>query len=43
MADGDPAQVRENIVRMAAIAAGFPEIALVPVLDARGFAQLPRL
>ena len=43
LADDDPAGVRANITRMAAIAARFPEIAIVPAHDARGFAAMPRL
>jgi glyoxylase-like metal-dependent hydrolase (beta-lactamase superfamily II) len=43
LADDDAQQVRENLLRMAAIAARFPEIALVPAHDARGFAAMPRL
>lgn len=42
-ADPDPAQVRDNLLRMAAIAERFPQITLVPAHDARGFAGLPRL
>jgi N-acyl homoserine lactone hydrolase len=42
-ADRDAVGVRENILRMAAIAARFPEIVLVPAHDARGFAIMPRL
>jgi glyoxylase-like metal-dependent hydrolase (beta-lactamase superfamily II) len=41
LADVDPAGVRENLMRMNAIATRFPEIALVPAHDARGFAKLP--
>jgi glyoxylase-like metal-dependent hydrolase (beta-lactamase superfamily II) len=41
LADGDPSGVRENILRMAAIAARFPEIVIVPAHDARGFATIP--
>jgi len=42
-ADPDPAQVRDNLLRMAAVAERFPQITLVPAHDARGFAGLPRL
>jgi glyoxylase-like metal-dependent hydrolase (beta-lactamase superfamily II) len=42
-ADDDPAQVRDNLLRMAAVAKRFPQIALVPAHDVRGFAGLPRL
>ncbi len=43
LADADPAGVRAGILHMAAIAARFPEIILVPAHDARGFAFMPRL
>jgi glyoxylase-like metal-dependent hydrolase (beta-lactamase superfamily II) len=43
LADGDPAGVRENILRMAALAARFPELEIVPAHDARAFAALPGL
>jgi len=43
LADEDPALVRENLLRMAAIAASFPEMTLVPAHEARGFATMPRL
>jgi glyoxylase-like metal-dependent hydrolase (beta-lactamase superfamily II) len=42
-ADGDPAQVRDNLLRMTAVAEQFPQITLVPAHDVRGFAGLPRL
>lgn len=42
-ADDDPAQVRDNLLRMAAVAERFPQITLVPAHDMRGFAGLPRL
>ncbi|WP_394834205.1 MBL fold metallo-hydrolase [Pendulispora rubella] len=42
-ADGDPDQVRENLVHMAAIATRFPELTLVPAHDARAFGALPTL
>lgn len=41
LADVDPEEVRANILRMAAIVARFPEIAVVPAHDARAFADLP--
>lgn len=41
--DDDPAQVRGNLLRMAAVAERFPQITLVPAHDVRGFAGLPRL
>jgi glyoxylase-like metal-dependent hydrolase (beta-lactamase superfamily II) len=43
LADGDPSGVRDNLLRMAAIAARFPELVIVPAHDARGFAAMPRL
>ena len=43
LADRDPEGVRRNVLRMAAIAARFPEVTLVPAHDARGYADLPRL
>jgi glyoxylase-like metal-dependent hydrolase (beta-lactamase superfamily II) len=43
LGDHDPAAVRENILRMAAIAARFPEIVLAPAHDARGFVGMAGL
>lgn len=43
LADADPAAVRENILHVAAIAARFPEIAIVPAHDARAYADFPVL
>jgi N-acyl homoserine lactone hydrolase len=43
LADADPDGVRVNVLRMAAIAARFPDIVLVPAHDARGFAEMPVL
>jgi glyoxylase-like metal-dependent hydrolase (beta-lactamase superfamily II) len=43
LADKDPAEVRANILRVAAIAARFPEIVLVPAHDGRGFATIPKI
>nr|WP_276600390.1 MULTISPECIES: MBL fold metallo-hydrolase [unclassified Nannocystis] len=43
LADADAEGVRENLLRVAAIAARFPEIVLLPAHDARSFAALPRL
>ncbi len=43
LADWNPAGVRENILRMAALAAGHPELEIVPAHDARAFAALPQL
>jgi N-acyl homoserine lactone hydrolase len=40
LGDADAAGVRENILRMSAIAAKYPSIVLVPAHDARGFAQM---
>lgn len=39
-ADQDAARARDNLLRMAAIAARFPEMVMVPAHDARGFAEL---
>ena len=41
LADEDPEGVRGSILRMAAIAARFPELVLVPAHDARGLTDLP--
>jgi glyoxylase-like metal-dependent hydrolase (beta-lactamase superfamily II) len=41
--DRDPEAVRTNILRVAALAARFPEIVLVPAHDARGFDAMPRI
>jgi hypothetical protein len=35
----DPALVRDNLLRMSALAERFPEIILAPAHDARGFAD----
>ncbi len=43
LADSDPTGVRDQILHMAAIAARFPEISIVPAHDARAFAELPTL
>jgi glyoxylase-like metal-dependent hydrolase (beta-lactamase superfamily II) len=43
LADADPEGVRTNILRMAAIAARFPEMVIVPAHDVRGFAEMPSL
>jgi N-acyl homoserine lactone hydrolase len=43
VADVDPAAVREGLLRMAAIAAKFPELTLVPAHEARGFANMATL
>jgi N-acyl homoserine lactone hydrolase len=40
-ADSEPAQVRENILRMAALASRFPEMIIVPAHDARAYAEIP--
>jgi N-acyl homoserine lactone hydrolase len=37
LVDADPQATRENLLRMAAIAARFPKIVLVPAHEARGF------
>jgi glyoxylase-like metal-dependent hydrolase (beta-lactamase superfamily II) len=39
----DSALVRDNLLRMSAVAEQFPEIILAPAHDARGFAELPLL
>jgi len=39
----EPSEVRENILRMAAIATRFPSVVIVPAHDSRGFARLPEL
>ena len=41
--DDDPGGVRENLLRMSAIATRFPAMTLVPAHEARGFVDLPRL
>jgi glyoxylase-like metal-dependent hydrolase (beta-lactamase superfamily II) len=41
LADVDEAQVRDGLLHMAAIAARYPEIAIIPAHDARAFAALP--
>ncbi len=43
LADWDPTGVRAGILRMAAIAARFPDLVLVPAHDTRGFASMPAL
>jgi glyoxylase-like metal-dependent hydrolase (beta-lactamase superfamily II) len=43
LGDADPAAVRENILRVAAIATRFPALVLAPAHDARGFEDLPEL
>lgn len=43
LADVDARAVREQILRVAAIAERFPELVLIPAHDARGFAELPSL
>jgi glyoxylase-like metal-dependent hydrolase (beta-lactamase superfamily II) len=43
LADVDPSGVRDNLLRMAAIAARSPELIIVPTHDARGFAEMPKL
>jgi len=43
LADNDEAGVRENLLRMAAIAAKYPELTIVPAHDLRGFAGMPLL
>ena len=43
LADRDPGQVRENLLRVSAIASRFPELRLVPAHDARALAEIPPL
>ena len=43
LVDRDAGGVRENLRRMVAVLARFPQIVLVPAHDARGFAQMPQL
>jgi glyoxylase-like metal-dependent hydrolase (beta-lactamase superfamily II) len=43
LADVDPEAVREHLLHMAAIAARFPEISIVPAHDGRAFAEMPGL
>lgn len=43
MADADAALVRENILKMAALAKRFPELEIVPAHDARSFESVPAL
>ena len=43
LADLDPAGVRDNILRMAALAQRFPSLAIVPAHDARAMAEVPPL
>lgn len=43
LADDDEAGVREGILHVAAIAARFPHMVLVPAHDARGFEHIPDL
>lgn len=43
LADVDAQGVRDNLLHMAAIAARFPEISIVPAHDARAFAEMPLL
>jgi N-acyl homoserine lactone hydrolase len=43
LADSDRQAVRDAMLRMAAIAARWPELTIVPAHDARAFATMPRL
>jgi N-acyl homoserine lactone hydrolase len=43
LGDDDPKSLDENMLRMTAIEARFPEISIVPAHDSRGFADLPKL
>ncbi len=42
-ADSDAEHVRENILRMAALAARFPDMIIVPAHDSRGFGEMPKM
>jgi hypothetical protein len=41
--DDDPAGVRVDLLRMAAVAHRYPQITIVPAHDARGFSGFPTL
>lgn len=43
LADLNESEVRASLLRMNAVVARYPEIALVPAHDARAFAELPKL
>jgi glyoxylase-like metal-dependent hydrolase (beta-lactamase superfamily II) len=43
LVDSDPAEVREQLRHVSAIAAAYPELVLVPAHDVRGFAEMPTL
>ena len=43
LADSEPVEVENTLLRMAAIAERYPEITLVPAHDARGYASMPML
>lgn len=43
LADHDEARVRAHLRHLAALAARFPQLILVPAHDARGYATMPRL
>lgn len=43
LADTDPAEVRDNLLHVAALVARYPQISIVPAHDERGFADIPRL
>jgi N-acyl homoserine lactone hydrolase len=43
LADADARGVRDNLLRMSAIALRFPDLTIVPAHDARGFADMPTL
>ncbi|MCW5790445.1 MAG: MBL fold metallo-hydrolase [Polyangiaceae bacterium] len=43
LGDDDPAEVREQILRVAALAARFPELRIVPAHDAREKGRIPEL
>lgn len=41
LADSAPAEVRAEILHLAALAVRFPELVIVPAHDSRGFAEMP--
>lgn len=43
LGDDIPKQVRENLLRMAAVSERFPQITIVPAHDARGFEKIPEI
>ena len=43
LGDDNKTLVRENLLRMAAIAKRFPQITIVPAHDARGLGKIPAI